>query len=240
MNICVIQPKLSIAKRANNLSELGKLIRQEAKRTPAPDLIVLPDCCVATQVTAPQMQVTLAMCQGFAEAFAWWAREWGIWIAVGHSAFAQGGLSEIATLFDPDGDPFIRANDPCEEPERAENAWVVRNSPVGRIALCSWNGPTMETCPPIEANRAPDLIIIPAINPSRCAIESFARKHNAYAVFAGCILDESDDEAQSFVADRDGKVIAETAVGQASSVFVTVDVAPCNTPDEWEANEVIE
>ncbi|HNO76711.1 MAG TPA: hypothetical protein PKN33_01525 [Phycisphaerae bacterium] len=246
MNISVTQPRLSLAKRASNLSILGNMVRKEAQRTPAPDLIVLPDCCVATQETAPQSNVTTAMCQGFAEAFAWWAREWGVWIAVGHSTQTDDGLKEVATLFDPDGDPFIRAsnprttNNPRTTGNPADDPWVIRNSPIGRIALCSWNAPTMDACPPIESKRSPDLIIIPAINPNRSAIEIISKAHNAYAVFAGCVLDGPGDKAQGFVADRSGQIIAETTIGKASSAFASVEVDPCNTPDEWEANEVIE
>ncbi|GJM24807.1 MAG: hypothetical protein DHS20C16_12220 [Phycisphaerae bacterium] len=240
MNISIVQPQLSVAKRANNLSNLGTMIRHEAKRSVAPDLIVLPDCCVATQETDSQSQVTMAMCQGFAEAFAWWAREWGVWIAVGHSILSENGLEEVATLFDPDGDPFIRAKDPSTESKNTENAWVVRNSPIGRVALCSWNASARKACPPIEWKRSPDLIIVPAVSPNRAAIKAIANDHDAYAASAGCILAETSDNAQSFVADPNGKVIAEAPPDQVYSTLVSVDINPCNEPDDWEATEVIE
>ncbi len=240
MNISLIQPKLSIAERANNLMMLGSMIRREARHTPAPDLVILPDCCVATQETDRQSQVTAAMCQGFAEAFASWAREWGIWIAVGHSIVTEAGLEEFATLFDPDGDPFIRAKDPTET-TNPSSAWQVRNSPIGRIALCSWNKPTMDGCPPIETTIPPDLVVIPAISPNRAAIETMAKRHSAYAAFVGCVLDQSDQEVVSYCADRSGKIIAETTPGIATSTFVTVDIEPCNTTDDpWEASELLE
>jgi predicted amidohydrolase len=237
----MIQPRLSVAKRANNLSILGDMIQQEAQRTPAPDLIVLPDCCVSTQETNPQVEVTVAMCQGFAEAFAWWAREWGVWIAVGHSTRIENQLQEVATLFDPDGDPFIRARDPSDDAAIVENIWAIQNTPIGRIALSSWNAPSMEACQPIESKPPPDLLIIPALHPNRAAIETMAKNHACYAVSTGCVLDDSSPTVQSFAADRDGKILAETSPGKASTALVAVDVEPRQiSDDEWEATELIE
>ncbi len=247
MNISVIQPRLSVAQRANNLSILGRMIRQEARRTPAPDLIVLPDCCVATQETDERIEVTASMCQGFAEAFAWWAREWGVWIAVGHStrvdheSHSNGGLHEIATLFDPDGDPYIRAWEPDANVSQVADAWTIRNTPIGRTALCSWNKPSMAVRQSLELSQPPDLVIIPSLNPNRAAIQALAKDCQCHAVFSACILGDSESDVQSFVADPTGQIIAETLSGKVSSTFVTVDVKPClATDDEWEAHEAIE
>lgn len=252
MNVSLLQPHLGVATRASNLSILKHMIRAEAERSPAPDLIVLPACCVAAQGTGVRSDVTLAMCQGFAEAFAWWAREWGIWIAVGHSTRIDAGLREVVTLFDPDGDPFIRAFGRTDEAPDGADFWVVRATPIGRIALCASNlcASNLRTsnsieaypCPSTVAKPALDLIIVPAKKPSRSATAKLAVAYSSFVVSTGCVLDEDDADVQSFIADRDGNNMAKTVPAKASTARASIIINPITASDEnhWEVIDSVE
>ncbi|NOX57602.1 MAG: carbon-nitrogen hydrolase family protein [Planctomycetes bacterium] len=237
MNISVLQPKLSVGKRANNLSDLKHMIRSEARRIPAPDLIVLPDCCVGTQEVAEDFAVSEAMCQGFAEAFSFWAREWGIWIAVGHSELVDSQMREVATLFDPDGDPFIRATETDSGPgERGPCEWVSRVTPIGCIALRVAEPIGTIIPPPSPANQPLDLIIFPTPKPNITSAASFARSCSSFVVAIGCALDEGEADVQSIVLDREGTLLAEAIPGKSCTLRASISTHPPapKCADEWE------
>lgn len=117
--------------RSRNLTALTRAIIEAAGLNPAPDLILLPDGVGVSLRTDDGAMLNAAMCQGLTESLAWLAREWGVWIAAGHAMPDCERIVAAVTLFDPDGDPYVRHVASAE----TECGWTVRLTPLGRVAI---------------------------------------------------------------------------------------------------------
>ncbi len=125
MRVALVQIGVRTESRSANLTHvLGHIVVAAETEPAAPDLLVLPAGCDG----AVSPGLSEAMVQGFAESLAALAREWGLYIAVGLLEPAGDGFGEAARLIDPDGDPLVRGT-------AVGNACVVRETPLGRVAV---------------------------------------------------------------------------------------------------------
>jgi len=108
MRLAICQFDVRPNMRSRNLGVAREAVRAAAKHDPAPDLIALPGVCDAGVDPQQAAGLTRAMCQGFAQSVATMAREWGVWIACGHSMVVADRSAAVVSLFDPDGDTFMR------------------------------------------------------------------------------------------------------------------------------------
>ncbi|HRX87230.1 MAG TPA: hypothetical protein P5572_19560 [Phycisphaerae bacterium] len=137
MNVTVCAPVLDPQSRSRSVAAVLNAIAAASSQEPAPDLIVLPDCFPAGPAAPPP---SAAMCVGFCETIGRAAREWGVWITVGHPTYLAGKLVSGATVFDPDADAFMHFPQPTCLPSGVgaklpSPTWAVANTPLGRWAL---------------------------------------------------------------------------------------------------------
>lgn len=108
MRLAICQIDVRPRQRSRNLGVAREAVRIASEHDPAPDLIALPGVCDVGVDPQHDTGVTQAMCQGFAQSVATLAREWGVWIACGHSMVVADRRAAVVSLFDPDGDTFMR------------------------------------------------------------------------------------------------------------------------------------
>lgn len=108
MRLAICQINIRPNERSYNLCIAREAVREAAEHDPAPDLIALPGVCDMGVDPQHAKGLTRAMCQGFAQSVATMAREWGVWIACGHSMVVGDRSAAVVSLFDPDGDTFVR------------------------------------------------------------------------------------------------------------------------------------
>jgi hypothetical protein len=127
--------RISRKSRSRSIASALLTIYHAAERAPAPDLIVLGACrepATAATETAPASE---AMCTGFRETIAGAAREWGVWIALGYTRISDGATTPAATVFDPDGDAWIRHPRLRPRLHETDSAWSLRSTSMGAWAL---------------------------------------------------------------------------------------------------------
>lgn len=108
MRLAICQIDVRPQQRSHNLGAVREAVRAASEHDPAPDLIALPGVCDVGVDPARANMLTRAICQGFAQSVATMAREWGVWIACGHSMVVGDRSAAVVSLFDPDGDTFVR------------------------------------------------------------------------------------------------------------------------------------
>ena len=234
----IAQTEFRRAQRSWNLASVTASITRAAEHHPAPDLIALPNCCAAALVTSDADLPTPTMCQTFAETLAWQAREWGVWIAAGHARSADGRIVPGATLFDPDGDAYLRYPQPVPVGDRNEtkaaDEWAVRRTPLGVVALRCGRAPTGRLAIHAPEGLPLDLAIVP-IAPDEAArgtrqLIDLARSASCYVCVIGCVApfqaEGGDSPARSVIIDRKGNIVAQTW-GEAPQLAVAeLDITP--------------
>ncbi|MCB9849947.1 MAG: hypothetical protein H6817_04505 [Phycisphaerales bacterium] len=216
--------------RSRSIASVINAIACAGANEPAPDLIVLPDCYVDTPGGPAAPSVTPAMCIGFRETISRAAREWGVWIAVGHARILRDGMVPGASVFDPDGDAWLRyPPGQTSSKEIDAGAWSVRPTPLGFWALC--RGAMHGDDEPISLPTNADLAIIPA-SPSTAgySLDDFsdaAKRSNCALCLARAQLDGDasvSDGANVAIIARDGEVLASAPGGV---VVAEVEVPRC-------------
>ncbi len=265
MNVAVTAVTLFPGTRARSIAALVRTIRVACEHHPAPDLIVLPDChhCASEVIGVPRWSP--AMCTGLIETIAWQAREWGVWIAVGHALARSGRLVNGATLFDPDGDRYLQFPVPhypgaADRDGKAsgeniaedngtsdvDGAWAVRATPLGICALST--GRALPTRPVITPSAGLlDLAIISAaMHETACDdawLRALARNSRCHvclgtAIPAGQGVD-GEVAGTALIIDRNGELCA-TASKLAGVAHASLDIAPLDRRQLMEALDPVE
>ena len=174
------------------------------------------------------------MCTGLIETIAWQAREWGVWIAVGHAVAREGNILNGATLFDPDGDRYMQHPAPvhANASPALDRAWTVRGTPLGVCALGT--GRSLPAHPKIANTGEPvRLVIIPAaLHETACDedwLSGLAKNTGAYVCLAlGVAAGHSqngDSPASAVIMGPGGKqLFGEGAAG--GIIHQELDVPP--------------
>lgn len=234
MIVAVCTPLLDRQSRSRTTAAVLTSVSQAAAIAPAPDLVILPDCSTSSAVGAT---VTAAMCTGFLEVVARSAREMGFWIAVGHRSFFGNRLIRAATVFDPDGDGFLRwPIDASVSPGvQDSSAWSVRTTPLGRWALCPGHALGGSITPP--ADRALGLAIVPASPESAAwsaaALASAARSGQcAICVAPGRWRGEAEAEARGAIVSATGDSVGQPASAGGPILVAELDM-PAAPAEAW-------
>lgn len=214
MIVTACAPVLDPRSRSRSMAAVLAAIAAAAEQLRAPDLIVLPDCFLGGGCDG----VSAAMCVGFCETIGRAAREWGVWIAVGHPTRIAGKLVSAATVYDPDADPYIhfpqaRCLPPGVGARLPAPGWSVGDTPLGRWALRT--GQTLPTPPDWEFHGA-GLAILPLRRDDAvdaCAWGEVARTTGCAVCFAAPRLCDDRTAPASPLAGTlgaDGKPLAVT------------------------------
>ena len=220
MRVAVMQLRLTSGMRSKNFAVVIDAIRRAADRDASPELILLPECFDTTQIAAGSNMLTSAMCQSFVEGVSAVAREWGVWIALGHVWAYADGFVPAATLLDPDGDAWVKypphrhsANERDPAPE-LEHQWDVMASPIGGVALRLGGTFAQVPLPGPDVSEKLDLILVPstigATDRHEADIVNLAKAATAYICVSSTELADPGrrDRPASFIMDPNGEIIA--------------------------------
>ena len=237
MTFAIAQATLDPGCRSRSLNRMMAAIRAAAKSTPAPDVIILSN--VADHSAGGENPVTPAMCRSVTEAFSLQARQWGVWLMVGHALLHAGEVVNGLTLFDPDGDPYLRVPDPasarCEA--RADD-WTQRPTPMGHIAIAMVDtlvdAPATELLETTSFEGQLNLLVLHcpsgknAPQPPLDDVKSFARRN-------ACSVAVLANETCAFVGTT-GETLAETQPGISSVDTIQLDITPLSpaTISRWD------
>lgn len=140
MRVTLVQMRIETGSRSANLTRALRWIERAAEADPAPDLIVLPECCDFGWLA--DGLVGLAEPDGgtFVESLAAGARELGVWLAAGYTDRRDDCVFNAAALIDPDGDVVLRHRKinliDVEQGSYAPGEELrTRRTPLGRLAL---------------------------------------------------------------------------------------------------------
>jgi predicted amidohydrolase len=236
MRIAVVQLHLTSGRRSKNFAVVIDAIRRAADRDRSPDLILLPECFDTTLIAAGAEPLTSAMCQGFVEGIAAAAREWGVWIALGHVWAYADGFVPAATLIDVDGDSWVKypaerhsANERDPTPE-LEHEWMVTPSTLGGVALRLGGTFAQVPLPTPDVAEELDLILVPstigATDRHEGDVIALAKAASAYICVSSAELNDpgSQSRAASFVMDPTGRVITQTGRPTADNHIIFADL----------------
>ena len=246
MRVALLQPELDVRMRAANLQSLVRAIGRAAQQEPAPDLVILPGGCDTGGVAADR-GYPAALRQGFREAIAHQAREWGVYIAAGlHHSPANG--SEVgALLFDPDGDLVALTALGAARGEEPVPQVALYTSPVGTLGVSLGVIIELSDAPEPAEPGAP---IAPAPTGALIAVPiattTTARKTRADERFVAALLGREDARvgaywavvcpagapaapwstgtAATFICGPDGRVIAEATGLNETMVLADLDL----------------
>jgi hypothetical protein len=219
------------------MASLTRSVITAAELDPPPDLIVLPDCRELQLNIAGGILHTPAMCQGFSEALSWLAREWGVWIAAGHDVLVGGRIVAGATLFDPDGDPYIRHPSGRtiaveDGAERVELAWTIQRTPIGVVALLV-GGASPESLKRREEPDPIDLVIIPGGDQDAALdVDALTELAGALSAFVcavdrrGIIPSTGGDKTPGVIVGRDGAMVTRISPGAPGIGLAVLDITP--------------
>jgi hypothetical protein len=237
--VALAQAEYLAGGRSRCLASLTAAIIKAAEHDPPPDLIVLPDCHRLHLVVSGAILHTPAMCQVVTETLSLLAREWGVWIVAGHDVHLDGQVTAGATLFDPDGDAYIRHPEdrrepPGEEAEPVERPWTARSTPMGRIALFVGDSAALEPPSRVPLSKPLDLFIIPSgaesEGPDGPRLSALAKALNACvcAVFQRGPCGQRPTNNPGLMVGRDGKDIPGRRSGSSRLLLsvVEMDMSP--------------
>ena len=210
MKLALVQFALHVGKRSRNFAKARDMIQQAAEHDPSPDIIILPGVCDVGDQSATMAVLTRAMCQGFAQSMATLAREWGLWIACGHAMIRGVRRETVVSLFDPDGDTFLRF--PTMTSDKASSELMPASTPIGTIAA----GPmsSILSCN-AEVFDAVDLSIVVGDSQSAADCGKIVDRASDFGRYC-CIAFPAgaDHQASSCVMNRQGEVIASLEPNQ--------------------------
>ncbi len=246
LRVAVVQMNLPAGQRSRTLSLVAEAIDAAAREVSAPDLIVLPECYDTALLAAEVRLMTPAMCQGFVEAVARRAREWGVWIAVGHVHSVEEHPQAAASLLDPDGDPWIHFPQHCEpfagDRENTTAEWSVAPTPIGRIVLRPGSLMAENTLRRPQADQHADLLLVPstasAADSVRRTAATTATALGAYACVSTGVAQTGktgQSSAGGYVLDPQNRIVQETGPNQRIRV-VELPIEPRYEPNWPPAN----
>jgi len=208
MRLALVQFDVLRDQRSHNLAVARRMVQRAAERVPAPDLIVLPGLCDTGTDPSGVRMITRAMCEGFAQSVATLAREWGVWICCGHAMMRDKRGGAVVTLFDPDGDTFVRS--PRLSPVDVGQAVTCVRTPLGVIVAA-----------PAAMVQASDQAVFSNVNLTIAAASAVSGEaavlRRARAGQYGdylCVSSPSGGPTGSSVLNRAGKTLARVAAGQ--------------------------
>jgi len=174
MRIALLQLALKGKSRAADLQHLTRMIEDALRSAPATDLLILPGAC-DTGGAAVRSDPGEGALAAVHETIAWWARDWGVHIAVGLHARRGRELVPCAMLFDVDGDVSLRCFRSAAETAGDGSAAVPMCSTVfGEIGLFepSVARPAPRATPQV---RCPVVIAVPCASASVSSRRGLAR-----------------------------------------------------------------
>jgi len=246
MKVAVAQVELHAGQRSRNLGSVIRAVVQASEHEPAPDLIVLPGACDFGSAGADTGRVTPAMCQGFVETLGALAREWGVWIAAGHTTLMTTGTVSSAVLLDPDGDVWLRLPADCQPQEGDElisggDGSAVLGDGLRIVARCTALGTVALQARVVDEagfeTGAIDLIVVPLAaggqgGDSAAAGDGgdLARSARACVCIARSVGEEGDacsgPADVSGVFDLSGRRLAEAQAGRPGIIFAELEIEP--------------
>jgi hypothetical protein len=238
--------RISRKSRSRSIASALLTIYHAAERAPAPDLIVLGACrepATAATETAPASE---AMCTGFRETIAGAAREWGVWIALGYTRISDGATTPAATVFDPDGDAWIRHPRLRPRLHETDSAWSLRSTSMGAWALSADAvGPGgAVTAPPDAAGLALLPVYAEAGPISLAALQTAARQASSAVCFARAEPPSADGKPRAGLAaaivGADGAVLARLDGCDDGQAVADLEIPPADPVPPLEEAEHVE
>ncbi|MBN1345237.1 MAG: carbon-nitrogen hydrolase family protein [Phycisphaerae bacterium] len=108
MRIALAQMRIETGRKSANMVRALSLIDKACDMEPAPDLVVLPECCDLGNLSAESADLVEPVGGTFAESLAAKAREMGVHVLAGLAERHGQAVYSAAVLFDVDGDVLLR------------------------------------------------------------------------------------------------------------------------------------
>ncbi len=216
MIVAVPPIKLSVGARSKNIAAVLRAIRVAAELHPAPDLVILGDLSQIGCIADNQALLTSAMCQAVCETLSHAAKEWGIWILAPHAHLNDSEAVRVISLFDPDGDVYIRHDLPeSAQPAQSLSPNALYSTPVGLLAFADCEQLIHPEPSAAATPNRPDLLLTGIAHQLRSLDEPhltcFAEKLGCavVAVTSACTQDRPDSDFlySGTIFDKHGKVI---------------------------------
>ncbi len=108
MRIALLQIEIETGRRSANLSRINEWVDRACDADPAPDLVVLPECCDLGLIPNDLSDLSEPVGGAFCESLSAKTREMGVCLAAGITERGVDGVHSAAVLFDEDGDVLLR------------------------------------------------------------------------------------------------------------------------------------
>lgn len=220
MNVALVQYDIHAGRRSRNLARARDMVRCAASFDPAPDLIVLPGACDVGDQPEALEGVTRAMCQGFAQSMATFAREWGLWIACGHAMVKGRWRDWVVSVFDPDGDTFFR----YPTATRDDSPGKLTPAPSALGVMVAGPMTFFSTCDS-DTLRSADIALLlsgPHVPVEGDQIIANVARQCRYVCAAAPA--NADRPFSSRVVDHEGRIAASLQPGQTGVAHVEIDI----------------
>lgn len=167
MRIALLQLEIETGRRSANLSRINAWIDQACDADPAPDLLVLPECCDLGVAPVDVGELADPVGGAFAESLAAKAREMGVCLVAGVTERGVGGAHSAAVLFDADGDVLLRQrrihlSEPWCGAYHAGNRLEVRNALGTTVGLGLSDDAKLICLPQALAAMGAGLMLLPS------------------------------------------------------------------------------